>query len=526
MQKIKGICYYPVETNLSKRVMSSQKDFEHLFELSNTICSFSSIAQLLSWDQETYMPKGGGEARSHQLAALASHIHKEKTSLKFKNALAKLISLKTGKVKAQKLSTAQKIALREWRKDFIKDTKIPNSFVKNFSKLTSQATMVWIDAKKNNSFKDFEPYLEKIFEMSREKAKILGYKDHPYDALLNDFEPGMTSAKISQIFSKLKKKLVSLLKKVQDKKQIDNAFLKKPFLKEKQIEFGNVILNGLKIEKEHARLDESAHPFTISLHPTDTRFTTWILEFGVMSNIMSILHEAGHAFYEMGLPVEYWGTPLCEATSLGIHESQSRWWETIIGRSMDFWHHFYSLLQRTYVEEFKDVSLKRFYKAINVVEPSFIRVESDEMTYCLHIILRFEMEKELLKGTLKVKDIPDVWNEKMKDLFGITPPDDRLGCLQDIHWAAGLVGYFPTYALGNLYAAQFFQVFEKEHPHWAKRVQKGDLPFIREWLKENIHSKGRMFSSEELCKNITKKALSEDAYIKYLTEKYSEIYDF
>ena len=506
--------------------MSSQKDFEHLFELSDTVCSFSSIAQLLNWDQETYMPRGAGEARSRQLAVLTAHIHKEKTSVKFKNALERLISLKTGKIKAQKLSTAQKIALREWRRDFLKDTKIPNAFVKSFSRLTSRATMVWIEAKKKNSFEDFEPYLEKIFEMSREKAKILGYKEHPYDALMNEYEPGMTTAKISFLFSNLKKKLVALLRKVQSKKQIDNKFLKRPFSRKKQIEFGNIIIDGLKIEREYARLDESAHPFTISLHPTDTRLTTWILESGMMSNILSILHEAGHALYEMGLPVDYRGSPLCEATSLGIHESQSRWWETLIGKGMDFWHHFYPLLQKTYPEEFKSISLKRFYEAINIVEPSLIRVESDEMTYCLHIILRFEIEKALLKGTMKVKDIPDVWNEKMQELFGITPPGDQMGCLQDIHWAAGLVGYFPTYALGNLYATQFFMIFAKEHPDWAKRVQKGELPFIRRWLKENIHSKGRMFSAEQLCKKITKKALSEDAYVNYLAEKYSEIYHF
>jgi carboxypeptidase Taq len=505
-------------------VSSSQKDFERLFEISKEIAGLKSVLELLHWDQETYMPKGGGDARSFQIAIVSSRIHKDKTGQRFKGALSKLINLKTGKLKNPRLSYAQKIALREWRKDFLKATKLPNEFVKHFSELTAKATMVWAEARKKNAFSEFLPYLEKIFEMSRKKADFLGYEDHPYDALLDEFEDGMTTKRITPLFTRLKKKLVSFLKEIQTKPRMENGFLQKQFSKEKQIAFGQNILDTLKLQRQFTRLDESDHPFTQSLHPTDTRFTTRVTDIGLMSNIFSVLHEAGHAFYEMGLPADYWGTPLCESISLGIHESQSRWWETLIGKSKAFWLYFYPLLQATFSEKLNHISFDSFYSAIHIAEPSLIRVEADELTYCLHILLRFELEKSLLDGTLKVKEIPEAWKEKMNEFLGIFPPDDARGCLQDIHWSSGLIGYFPTYALGNLYAAQFFEVFETTYPDWETRIKQGDFSFIREWLRTNIHTHGRFFSAEELCRKITKKALSEAPYMGYLKNKYGRLY--
>ena len=277
----------------------------------------------------------------------------------------------------------------------------------------------------------------------------------------------------------------------------------------------------------YTRLDLSSHPFSLALHPHDSRITTRFVPNAFMSNLFSILHEAGHSFYEMGLPLEQWGTPLGQYVSLSIHESQSRWWETLIGRSFPFWQFFYPHLQKE-LSFLKKVPLERFYRAIHHVEPSFIRVESDEVTYCLHVILRFEIEKQLISGKLQVSDLPEAWNAKMKELFGIIPPTNTLGCLQDIHWSIGAFGYFPTYALGNLFAAHFFTAFGKEHSDWEKRLAKGDLSFIRNWLKENIHQHGRMYDAEALAKHVTGKPLSAAAYCTYLKKKYSDasLYNF
>jgi carboxypeptidase Taq len=315
------------------------------------------------------------------------------------------------------------------------------------------------------------------------------------------------------------------LKKIASKKQIDDRFLRHKTDDAMQMELAQLILSKLPIEPPYSRLDLSMHPFSTALHPHDSRITTRLLPNAFMSNLFSVLHEAGHSMYEMGLSTEHFGTPLSEAVSLSIHESQSRWWETLIGRSLPFWERFYPDLQKALPTHLKKVPLERFYRAINKVEPSFVRVEADEVTYCLHVVLRFEIEKELISGHLQVNDLPEAWNAKMKEFFGITPPTDTLGCLQDVHWSLGDFGYFPTYALGNLFAAQFFTSFAKKHPDWEAHVAKGDLSFIREWLKKNIHDWGRTYDAEQLAKKITGKTLTETAYCNYLKKKYKDIYD-
>jgi carboxypeptidase Taq len=273
-----------------------------------------------------------------------------------------------------------------------------------------------------------------------------------------------------------------------------------------------------------SRLDTSAHPFCSGMQPKDTRMTTRIDPENIMFNLGAVLHEGGHGLYNMNLPIEHYGSPLCEQVSLGIDESQSRFWETLIGQSHAFWQHFFPLLQQELPEQFGGVVLDEFYHAINSVKSSFIRVDADEVTYNLHVIIRFEIEKALIEGTLKVKDIPGFWNSKMREYLGICPEFDGQGCLQDIHWSLGYIGYFPTYTLGNLYSAQFFEAFEKAHPHWKEQVAKGSLDFIRDWLKENIHRHGRQFQPEELCKRVTGKPLSQEPYIHYLTTKYRKLY--
>ncbi len=494
-----------------------------LKEASTEIQTYNSILSLLHWDQETHMPEGAIVPRSEQISLLSAHIHEMKTSRKFKGLIEKLASVSTGRIKAKGLSAKEKAAVREWTNEYFRLKKLPVSFIKQFSQLTSEASQIWQCAKKESNFKLFAPFLSRIIDMVREKASIYSYKEHPYDALLGCYEPCMTSAKLHKIFTPLRKDLTHLLGQIRGK-SLDDRFLHGSFDPKKQTALGQTILNALPIEPAFSRLDVSAHPFSTALHPHDSRITTRILPGNFMSNIFTILHEAGHSMYEMGLPAEYWGTPLAEPVSLSIHESQSRWWETLIGRSHAFWSHFYPLAQKTFPAKLGRVPLDRFYRAINKVTPSLIRVEADEVTYCLHVILRFELESALLSGDLQVYDLPEAWREKMKELLGVAPKNDREGCLQDIHWALGDFGYFPTYALGNLFAAHFFNAFAKQHPDWEKRLSSGDLAFVRDWLKTNIHSFGKQYDSEQLAKKVTGKPFSEEAYCRYLKNKYSDIY--
>lgn len=487
-----------------------------LKELSKEIATYNAISNVLYWDRETYMPHGGSESRSEQIALLSAHVHNLKTSKRFKQLLKRIPS--------ETIPRPEKINVEEWEDLLERSGKLPVEFVKKFSQLTSEASQIWNVAKQSDNFDLFAPFLKRIVEMSREKAAILGFEDHPYDALLEHYEPCMTTKKISKIFENLRKELVSLLEKIRSAPQPENDFLKGPFDKQKQRELANALLASLPIDPRYSRLDLSAHPFSIAMHPHDSRITTRILNDGFLSNLFSVLHEAGHSMYEMGLPIEHWGTALAESVSLSIHESQSRWWETRIGYSLPFWRSFYPKVQQTFEAQLGGISLERFYRGAHRVEPSLIRVEADEVTYCLHIILRFELELALISGKLEVTDLPQAWREKMKELLGIEPKTDREGCLQDIHWSLGDFGYFPTYALGNLFASQFFATFSKEHRDWEERVQTGDFAFVREWLRTNIHCHGKLYDAEELAKKVTGDSFSEEAYCRYLKKKYSEIY--
>lgn len=502
----------------------AQKDYEALHKISRHARLLESIGGLLEWDQETYMPTGSAAIRGEQVEALAGVVHKEHTSDTFKRALDKLIDVKSGKIKAIGLKEPQKAALQVWRRDFIKNTSLPLEFVEDFARLTSQSQLVWRKARKENAFKQFAPFLERIVDMCRKKADYLGYEEHPYDALMDIYEPHATAKDVSELFSGLKKGLVPLLKKIQKSNQVDDKFVHGKFDHQKQLEFGKLILKDMGFDMEKGRLDLSTHPFSSSAHPTDSRITTRIHPTSLLSNISVVLHEGGHSLYEMGLPIEAYGSPLGQSISLGIHESQSRWWETRIGQSIPFWTHYLPLLVKTFGGKLKNIPLKEFYNGINKVEPSFIRVEADEVTYSLHVILRFELEKALIEGKLKVRDIPEVWNEKMVELLGIKPKNYAEGCLQDVHWSMGGFGYFPTYTLGNLYAAQFFDAFAKEHPNWEKRVAKGELIFIKEWLTQNIYRHGRRYNGKELLKKVTGKNFSSKPFLDYLTTKYDGIY--
>lgn len=504
----------------------NSKRLDPLKELSLEVHQLQAILALLHWDQETYMPEGANSIRSEQIALLSSLIHEKKTSRKWKETLSKLVHLSTGKVKIKGLSRPEQVALREWHKDFLRMNKLPASFVKEWAQVTSESAQVWASAKKQNNFKMFAPFLEKIVRLSIQKAEMFGFEEHPYDALVEVYEPCMSVKKLSTLFQSVKEELIPLMKKIQKQEPISSSFLKRSVSTEKQDKLGRALLKTLPIDPLYSRLDLSSHPFSTSLHPHDSRITSRILEKNFMSHLFSILHEVGHSLYEMNLPVKTWGSPLSEAASLSVHESQSRFWETLIGRSAPFWKFFYPTVKKELFSRERQVSLASFYRGIHEVKPSLIRVESDEVSYCLHVMVRFEIEKELISKEISVHDLPEVWRAKMKEIVGIAPKDDQQGCLQDIHWSLGDFGYFPTYALGNFLAAQLFEAFTKAHPDWEKKVSTGNFHFVSDWLKKHIHVWGRTYTLEQLAKKATKRPFSADAYCKYLKKKYQKIYRF
>jgi carboxypeptidase Taq len=500
---------------------TTQSRYNLLLEKGKEIQVLKSISTLVGWDQETYMPKDGIGIRSTQKQYLEGLIHKEITSLEFQELLDYFIDLDTGAFKnIEGLDETQKAAIREWRVDVVKAKKLPDNFVKTFAKVTSETVSIWGEARKNNDFKMFAPHLEKIVELARERAKYLGYKEHPYDALLDEYEPGMTVKTLDKLFSGLKSFLIDLTKRLSSN-NAETSFLYGEFDESKMFNFDNLILKQMGFKENSYRLDTSNHPFCLSLHPTDVRMTTVTKTTDLFAaNISSVIHEAGHGLYEQGLDETLFGTPLCEALSMGIHESQSKLWECFLGQSLPFWAYFYPSLQETFPKHFNSISLDTFYKAINQITPSFIRIYADEVTYSLHVILRYELEKALLEGSLQVKDIPEAWNEKMQKYLQITPKNYKEGCMQDIHWAWGLFGYFPTYALGNLYAAQLFQTIKEKFPDWKERVSQGHLLFVRDFLRENVHRHGRFYTPDELIRHATGSSLNEQFFKDYLEEKY------
>jgi len=492
---------------------------EKLRTLSKEIALLEGTSSLLHWDQETHMPEKAATHRGEQLKVLSGLIHQKKTSSTYRKALNQLIDLETGEILVKGISDEERAALVEWRRDYRIESALPKKFVEEFAKLTSDATVAWRAARTENSFSTFSPFLEKIVKMTRKRIDYLGYKENPYDAMIDLFEPQMTTKEIVKLFTPLREKVTTLLKQILAKPQVDDRFLFGNFDRDKQIAFSHKLLEAMHYDLTRGQLDFSAHPFSSATHPNDARITTRIHPTSLLSNISVILHEAGHALYEMGLPLAQFGTPLAAACSHGIHESQSRLWETRIGKSRPFWHHFLPELKKHF-PQLDAITLDTFYQAINRVEPGFIRVEADEVTYSLHIILRFELELALLDGSLKVKNLPEAWNQKMNELFGITPPSNKEGCLQDIHWALGAFGYFPSYTLGNLYCAHLFEAYTEERPTWEKEITAGQLLPLKEWLGDKVHRFGRRYSSHELLQRAGGKPFTADAYIRYLTTKY------
>ncbi len=492
------------------------------------ITRINSAASVLSWDQETHMPAGGGEARAEQIAVLQGIAHDKLVSPDIERVLAATVDPATGQAIDQPgdlWDEPSRSLLREIWRDFSRAKRLPSDFVIRLSRETSLAQQVWAEAKEQNNFRQFLPNLRTVLALKREEAEYLEYKTSPYDALLDVYEPGSTIATLRPLFTQMKARLVPLLKRVtQSPNQIDDSILRHSYDQARQLEFGRLVLIAMGYDFERGRLDLSAHPFTTSFHPTDVRVTTRVHEHELQSCLFSCIHEGGHGLYDQGLDQRYFGTPLGESVSLGIHESQSRMWENCVGRSRAFWRFFYPVLQQTFHHQLRGIDMEHFYAAINCVKPSFIRVEADELTYNLHIMLRFEIEQDLIEGRTQPDDLPGIWNQKMQEYLGITPPTDAEGVLQDVHWSFGAFGYFPTYTLGNLYSVQFFEQAKLEIPHLDDEIAAGQLTVLRRWLEQKIHRWGRMFTPDHLAQRVTGKSINPEPFLTYLEKKYGELY--
>ena len=486
-------------------------------------------AALLSWDQETYMPVGGGQIRAEQLATLQTLAHAKFVSPEIEDLLLHHIDPTTGLATTETngLDDASKALLRETWRDFNRAKKLPSDFVNRLERECSLAQQVWAEARRRDDFVHFLPNLQTIIALKFEESDYLGYDDSPYDALLDTYEPGATVAQLQPLFATLRHGLLELLNHVREAvSPPDDRILFQAYDARQQLAFGKLVLRGMGYDFNRGRVDLSAHPFTTSFHPTDVRVTTRVFEKDLPSCLFSCIHEGGHGLYDQGLPQEHYGTPLGETISLGMHESQSRLWENNVGRSKAFWTHFFPSLQEHFPAQLGAVSLDTFYAALNRVKPSLIRVEADEVTYNLHIMVRFEIELALIEKRVQVKDLPGLWREKMQEYLEIAPERDAEGVLQDVHWSMGALGYFPTYTLGNLYASMFFQQACQDIPSLETEIRRGHLLSLKTWLNHNIHQCGRQYSATDLLNRITGRALSVEPFLSYLRIKIGDIYGF
>lgn len=504
--------------------MLTLPDLHPLTAYLTRIAHLQSAASVLSWDQETYMPRGGAEARADALATLQSVAHQQFTAPELEDLLARWIDLETGSVFDPEAEEPARALLREVRRDYRRAKRLPTPFVAHLEKTCALAHGAWLEAREKRDFRLFLPHLDTIVALKREEAGYLGYEETPYDALLDAFEPGMTASRLTPLFADLNIRLKALLDRIQSSGVRPPTLPPGPYDAQRQLAFGSLLLSAMGYAFDHGRLDQAAHPFTTGFHPTDVRLTTRLAADDVTSSLFSCLHEGGHGLYDQGLDPAHYGTPLGESVSLGLHESQSRLWENCVGRSIEFWRHFHPLLRESFPGPLAGVPVEAFHAAINTVKPSLIRVEADELTYNFHIMVRYELEQALIAGQLEPADLPEAWNEAMRATVGVAPRHDGEGVLQDIHWAHGAFGYFPTYTLGNLYAAQFWQQAQHDIADLPTLIEGGRLAPLVGWLRDRIHRWGRMYSSDALLRRVTGESVNPDHFIAYLEGKFAAIY--
>ena len=497
-----------------------EEKLQRLKTLLGEMDDLARASAVLGWDQQTYMPPGGGEDRGNQLATLARIEHEMATSDEMARLLADLEPYAAG----LDPEADDACLVRVTKHGFEKSAKVPGRWVSDFAQLTTLAQEAWVKARQSNDFASFQPFLERVVELRREYASFFAPYEHVYDPLLDDFERGMKTAEVKAIFDELRPEQVALVKAIAAKPQVDSSFLQLKYDEQAQWDFGVEVITRFGYDWERGRQDKSAHPFTTSFGSGDVRITTRVQPDYIGTALFGTMHECGHALYELGFAPSLRRTPLANGASMAVHESQSRMWENLVGRSLPFWKYFYSRLQSVFPTQLGNVSLETFYKGINRVQPSLIRVEADEATYNLHIMLRLELEMALIEGSLQVKDLPEAWNARMQEFLGLTPPDNARGVLQDVHWSAGFFGYFPTYALGNLVSAQLWERIQRDLPDLQGEIEQGKFDSLLDWLRVHIHNVGAKFEPQDLVQKVTGSKIAAPAYLRYLKGKYSQIY--
>ncbi|MGY3716489.1 carboxypeptidase M32 [Sutcliffiella cohnii] len=499
-------------------IQTIEKDY---LQLMKKIESYNEAISLMFWDMRTGAPKKGLEQRSEVIGMLSSDVFKLTTS---EEMLEYITQLTQPEIYNQLNEITQK-SIDETKKNYEKNSKIPQEEYKEYVILSSKSEAVWEEAKANDDFFMLQPYLEKLVSFNKKFIEYWGYDGNKYDTLLDMYEPGMTVDKLDEVFNQLKERIIPLVKQIQESNyNPDDSVLFFSFPKENQHNFSLDILKELEYDFSAGRLDETVHPFAIGINPGDVRVTTKYDEEDFRSAIFGTIHECGHALYEQNISSDLIGTGLASGTSMGIHESQSLFYENFVGRNYSFWKRHYNKLNEYATGAFQNVSLDDFYGAINVAKPSLIRIEADELTYALHIIIRYELEKALFNDELEVKDLPNAWNEKYEQYLNITPPNNAKGVLQDVHWSGGSFGYFPSYALGYMYAAQFFNTMKKDIPNFDQLLENGELKVIKQWLADHIHQYGKMKKPLEIVKDVTGEELNVQYLIDYLENKYRTIY--
>ena len=505
------------------------KHYAELRALLRAAAVLGSVQNLLSWDQETMMPPKAAALRADQLAALSELAHEKRTSPRIGELLDACES-----DKALTADPREAANIREARREYERSRKLPGDLVAELARTSSNALTAWKDARARSDFKTFAPWLQRTFDLHRRKAECYGLPPAPDgspvtpdDALMEDFEPGMTAAQVERIFKPLRERLTALISEITAKgAPPDDALLREKVPLDQQIAFNKLVAVQLGFDADAGRLDVSTHPFSESVGPGDTRMTTRYTDAHFPEAALTTMHETGHSVYEQGLPKDdRFGEPLATSISLGIHESQSRMLENFVGRSLPFWKWALPEARKLFTTDLSRYTPEDAFRAVNAVKPHFIRVESDEATYNLHIMLRFDLERALLAGDLSVNDLPGAWNDRMKKDLGLTVTEDRLGCLQDIHWSMGAIGYFPTYTLGNLYAGQMWEKINADIPDLDGRMTKGDYTALLDWLRANVHSLGRLHTAPKLCEHITGAPLSHEPLVRHLETKLRAIYN-
>lgn len=498
--------------------MKAREAYERLIEWSRELFIIESTIELLSWDQRCFLPEKGNKHRSEQLAYLNRLYHEKQRDPKAGEWLEAVLS------EPLDPESSEYANIREWKRWHERAKKIPVELVEEIAKTTAEAEILWEKARAKSDWNLFEPYLEKIVNLKREEAQAAGYESEPYDALIDLFEPSMRATTFQSLTDALMPHLKKWLElSLSQLDRIEDSFLFRYFPQKIQEEFGRFVAKRIGYDFEAGRLDISAHPFTAYIGPGDVRITTRYNTRDFRVAFFAVLHEAGHALYDQGLDDSHWGTPCGMCASLGLHEAQARFWENVIGRSKGFWSFFYPRLLKHF-PILADVSLERFWKGINAVKPSLIRVEADEVTYGLHIVLRFELERKLINGQMSVRDIPEAWAQFMKEYLGVIPSSHAEGALQDVHWSAGLFGYFPVYLLGNLYAAQIKEALEKDLAPLDELCLRGHFFTILDWLKKKIYSLGRRLTPQELITKLTGNGVDIRPFCDYIGNKLELLY--